>query len=127
MHKKKIQLLMSDAFFGYLLAVGALSLFTTVKRTNVFPIMHVVGIRRELTEQNPWLAVAVLKAFEQSKAAALDKLGDTSATKFILPFIEEQLKVARASMGDDYWSYGVARRCCTDSQTRRMLPSLIQA
>jgi 4,5-dihydroxyphthalate decarboxylase len=49
----------------------------------------------------------VLKAFDKSKAAALDKLSDTSATKVTLPFVEEQLKAARETMGADYWSYGV--------------------
>ena len=78
------------------------------RRTGVFPIMHVVGIRKELAERNPWLPGAVLKAFTQSKAAALELLGDTSATKVTLPFVEEQLKAARDSMGEDYWSYGVA-------------------
>jgi 4,5-dihydroxyphthalate decarboxylase len=77
------------------------------KRTGVFPIMHVVGIRKELAEQHPWLPGAVLKAFEQSKAAALAHLSDTSATKVTLPFVEEQLKAAREAMGEDYWSYGV--------------------
>ncbi|MDB5746683.1 MAG: 4,5-dihydroxyphthalate decarboxylase [Massilia sp.] len=77
------------------------------KRTGVFPIMHVVGVRKELATQHPWLPGAVLKAFEQAKMAALDKLADTSATKVTLPFVEEQLKAARESMGQDYWSYGV--------------------
>jgi 4,5-dihydroxyphthalate decarboxylase len=77
------------------------------RRTGVFPIMHVVGIRKELAAQHPWLPAAVLKAFEKSKAAALDKLSDTSATKVTLPFVEEQLKAARETMGADYWSYGV--------------------
>ncbi|SNT17949.1 4,5-dihydroxyphthalate decarboxylase [Noviherbaspirillum humi] len=78
------------------------------KRTGVFPIMHVVGVRKELAAQHPWLPGAVLKAFEQSKAAALEKLSDTSATKVTLPFVEEQLKAARETMGSDFWSYGVA-------------------
>lgn len=77
------------------------------QRTNVFPIMHVVGVRKELAAEHPWLPGAVLKAFEQSKKAALDKLADTSATKVTLPFVEEQLKAARDLMGQDYWSYGV--------------------
>lgn len=77
------------------------------QRTGVFPIMHVVGIRKELVEQHPWLPGAVMKGFEQSKAAALELLADTSATKVTLPFVEEQLKAARETMGDDYWSYGV--------------------
>lgn len=77
------------------------------RRTGVFPIMHVLGVRRTLAERHPWLPAAVLKAFEQSKAMALEKLADTSATKVTLPFVEEQLKGARELMGQDYWSYGV--------------------
>jgi len=78
------------------------------KRTGIFPIMHVVGVRRKLAERHAWLPGAVFKAFEQSKAIATDRLADTSATKVTLPFVEEQLKAARETMGDDYWSYGVA-------------------
>jgi 4,5-dihydroxyphthalate decarboxylase len=78
------------------------------RRTGIFPIMHVVGVRRELAAQHPWLPVAVLKAFTQAKAAALDALADTSATKVTLPFVEEQLKAARETLGQDFWSYGVA-------------------
>ena len=78
------------------------------KRTGVFPIMHVVGVKKELAAQHPWLPGAVLKAFSQAKAVALEKLADTSATKVTLPFVEEQLKAAREAMGEDYWSYGVA-------------------
>jgi 4,5-dihydroxyphthalate decarboxylase len=77
------------------------------KRTGVFPIMHVVGLRKELAAQHPWLPAALVKAFEKSKAAALEKLADTSATKVTLPFVEEQLKAAKETMGEDYWSYGV--------------------
>ena len=78
------------------------------QRTGIFPIMHATGVRRELAERHPWLPAAVLKAFEQSKAVGLAKLSDTSATKVTLPFVEEQLSAARALMGDDFWSYGVA-------------------
>ena len=77
------------------------------RRTNVFPIMHVAAIRKELAEQHPWLPGALVKAFTQSKAAALQLLSDTSATKVTLPFVEEQLQAARETMGEDFWSYGV--------------------
>lgn len=77
------------------------------RRTGVFPIMHVVGVRKELAAQHPWLPGAVFKAFSEAKAVALEALGDTSATKVTLPFVEEQLKAARETLGPDYWSYGV--------------------
>jgi 4,5-dihydroxyphthalate decarboxylase len=50
----------------------------------------------------------VFKAFEHAKTIALEKLADTSSTKVTLPFVEERLMEARALMGDDFWSYGVA-------------------
>lgn len=77
------------------------------KRTGIFPIMHVLGIKKELAQTQPWLPAALLKAFTQSKQAALELLADTSATKVTLPFVEEQLKSARETLGNDFWSYGV--------------------
>jgi 4,5-dihydroxyphthalate decarboxylase len=77
------------------------------KRTGIFPIMHLVGVRRDLVEKHPWLPAAVLKGFEQSKAVALAQLSDTSATKVTLPFVEEQLRATRELMGEDFWAYGV--------------------
>jgi 4,5-dihydroxyphthalate decarboxylase len=78
------------------------------RRTSLFPIMHTLGIRKELAQRHPWLPGAVTKAFEKSKAVALARLGDTSATKVTLPFVEDQLRAARKLMGDDFWSYGFA-------------------
>ncbi|MGT2509885.1 ABC transporter substrate-binding protein [Cupriavidus basilensis] len=77
------------------------------RRTGVFPIMHVVGVRKTLAQAHPWLPGAVFKAFSQSKDHALEQLSDTSATKVTMPFVEEMLKAARETLGEDYWSYGV--------------------
>jgi 4,5-dihydroxyphthalate decarboxylase len=77
------------------------------RKTGIFPIMHILGVRRTLAEQHPWLPIAAMKAFEQSKARALTKLGDVAASKVTLPFIDEQLHVARRLMGEDFWSYGM--------------------
>lgn len=77
------------------------------KRTGIFPIMHVTGIRRTLVEQHPWLPAAVFKAFSDSKAKCLEALEDTAATKVTLPFVEDQLRLAREFMGEDFWSYGL--------------------
>ena len=77
------------------------------RRTRIFPIMHILGVRRTLAEQHPWLPGAIYKAFEESKRLALEHLADTSATKITLPFVEERLKEARDLMGEDHWSYGI--------------------
>ena len=76
-------------------------------RTRIFPIMHILGVRRELAQEHPWLPGAIYKAFEESKSQAIEHLSDTSATKITLPFAEERLKEARELLGQDYWSYGI--------------------
>lgn len=76
------------------------------QRTGIFPIMHVIGVRRTLVERHPWLPATLLKAFSAAKTQALQHLADTSASKVTLPFVEEQLVAARALLGEDFWSYG---------------------
>jgi len=92
---------------GWLFADPTAAAVDYYKRTRIFPIMHLVGVRRAIAERHPWLPAAVLKAFSEAKAIALAKLSDTSATKVTLPFVEEQLQSTRALMGHDFWSYGV--------------------
>lgn len=92
---------------GWLFADPVATASDYYRRTGIFPIMHVLGLRRELADRHPWLPAALLKAFTKAKAVALARLGDTSATKVTLPFVEEQLAAARRLMGDDFWSYGV--------------------
>jgi 4,5-dihydroxyphthalate decarboxylase len=77
------------------------------RRTRIFPIMHLIGIRRTLAEKHPWLPATLLKAFFEAKDKALERLSDTSATKVTLPFVEEQLVAARRLMGADFWPYGL--------------------
>jgi 4,5-dihydroxyphthalate decarboxylase len=77
------------------------------RRTGIFPIMHMLGIRRSLTEQHPWLPFAVMKAFVQAKQTAVDRLLDPSAAKVTLPFVEEQMRAARQLLGEDFWAYGL--------------------
>jgi len=77
------------------------------RRTGIFPIMHLIGVRRTLAERHPWLPATLAKAFGEAKGVALARLADTSATKVMLPFIEEQLTAARRLMGADFWPYGL--------------------
>ena len=77
-------------------------------KTRIFPIMHILGIRRTLAEQHPWLPAAAMKAFEQAKARALARLGDLAALKVTLPFLDDHLLATRRLMGEDFWSYGLA-------------------
>ncbi|MEX2496255.1 MAG: ABC transporter substrate-binding protein [Woeseia sp.] len=77
------------------------------KRTRIFPIMHVLGLRRSLADRHPWLPGALVKAFGAAKEMAQVSLGDTSATKVTMPFVEDNLHRAAELMGGELWSYGV--------------------
>lgn len=77
-------------------------------RTGIFPIMHIIGVRRDLVERHDWLPATIYKAFAVAKTVCAARLADTSATKVMMPFVEEQLLRARRLMGDDFWSYGLA-------------------
>jgi 4,5-dihydroxyphthalate decarboxylase len=77
------------------------------KKTGLFPIMHLIGIRRSLVEQHPWLAVSVYKAFCEAKALAMTDLTDVNALMVTLPWLEAETKETIATMGADFWKYGV--------------------
>ncbi|RAI44961.1 ABC transporter substrate-binding protein [Rhodoplanes roseus] len=76
-------------------------------RTGLFPIMHLLGVRRTLVDKHPWLPTALLKAFTAAKELAVGALTETGTNKATLPFIEQSLEQARALMGNDFWPYGV--------------------
>lgn len=75
------------------------------RKTRIFPIMHLIGIRRSLVEQHRWLAVSVLKAFVKAKAIALEDLSLIGHLSTTLPWPVAEYHRARRLMGDDYWSY----------------------
>lgn len=82
-------------------------------RTKIFPIMHVLGIRRSLVDEFPFLPASIMKAFEASKQLALNALTDTSASKVTVPLVDEQLRRIRTIMGSDFWPYGIDKNKIT--------------
>jgi 4,5-dihydroxyphthalate decarboxylase len=77
------------------------------KKARLFPIMHLVGIRKTLAEQYPWLATSVYKAFCDAKNLAMARLTDVNALALTLPFLEAETRETMAAMGRDFWPYGV--------------------
>ena len=77
------------------------------RRTRLFPIMHVVAIRKTLVEAHTWLAASLLKAFSEAKRLAEAELREVTALKVELPWVTSELQATEALMGADYWPYGV--------------------
>jgi len=83
------------------------------RKTKIFPIMHTVVIRRDVYEQNRWVAQSLYKAFCQAQAETYKDLYETAALKAMLPWLTAHVEEARAEMGDDFWPYGLEKNHAT--------------
>ncbi|HLI84280.1 MAG TPA: hypothetical protein VKV17_10205 [Bryobacteraceae bacterium] len=86
--------------------------YATVEReyyckTKIFPIMHVIVIRRDVYEQNPWVAQSLYKAFLLAKRQATEDLRETAALKVTLPWVLSHVEETERLMGRDFWPYGL--------------------
>jgi 4,5-dihydroxyphthalate decarboxylase len=76
------------------------------RRTRIFPIMHVVAIRREVYEKNRWIAMSLYKAFVEAQRRAYRSLRETAAHKAMLPWLTDHIEDAIREFGEDWWPYG---------------------
>jgi 4,5-dihydroxyphthalate decarboxylase len=75
------------------------------RRSGLFPIMHLVAVRRDLVERHPWLANELVTAFEEAKQAAYRR---TANPRWLpLAWGEQALDEQRQELGADPWRYGV--------------------
>ncbi|HLB15980.1 MAG TPA: ABC transporter substrate-binding protein [Burkholderiales bacterium] len=77
------------------------------EQTGVFPIMHALGVRRDVHERHPWLAASLFKAFSEAKRIADRDLFEVTALKIGLPWVVSEARRTVALMGEDFWPYGV--------------------
>jgi 4,5-dihydroxyphthalate decarboxylase len=78
-------------------------------KTRIFPIMHVIALRRDVYEANRWIARSLYKAFEEAKRRTLEGLIVSAAAKTMLPWQIAQVEQVRRDMGEDWWPYGLER------------------
>jgi 4,5-dihydroxyphthalate decarboxylase len=79
-----------------------------LRKTGIFPIMHVVALRRSLYEQHPWLAMNLYKAFDEAKARSIARASDITASFYPLPWTAQIAEASRELFGPDIWPYGIA-------------------
>ncbi len=78
------------------------------QKTGIFPIMHVLGIRREVVEKNPWIAINLFHAFDEAKNIAMKRL--TNPRVVPLVWYREAWEEQESIFGDDPWEYGLAEK-----------------
>ena len=75
--------------------------------TGIFPIMHSVAIKKDVLEENPWLAEAVFNAYSQAKQKTYEYLTKAAWYKTSLPWVSQDLEDTRKIMGKNFWTYGM--------------------
>ncbi len=81
--------------------------------TGIFPIMHVIAIRREVYERNRWIAMNLFKAFREAQRICYQGLSETAALKGMLPWFNAEFEDTVSLMGPDFWSYGFEKNRAT--------------
>jgi 4,5-dihydroxyphthalate decarboxylase len=78
---------------------------TFYRRTGIFPIMHVVGLRQELVERHPWVAINMYKAFEKARFVAMHRMENPRIVP--LAWYREAWEEQERILGKDPWQYGL--------------------
>ncbi len=77
------------------------------RATGIYPIMHLVAIRRELYERHPFVATSLYQAFCKAKDIAMVRLRYPRALATMMPWTVEQIEIMDSVFGGDFWPYGV--------------------
>lgn len=89
------------------------------RKTDIFPIMHVVAMRKETVEANPGLPAALFRAYSESKQIAYWDLRNLAWAFNSLPWVSQEVEDTQALMGDNFWPYGI-------DANRKVLDTLFQ-
>jgi 4,5-dihydroxyphthalate decarboxylase len=75
----------------------------------IFPIMHLVAMRRELYERHKWLATCLYEAFVESKRRALARMRYAGSLSTMLPWLQSEVEELDEIFEGDAWPYGVEK------------------
>jgi 4,5-dihydroxyphthalate decarboxylase len=78
------------------------------RKTGVFPIMHVLGLRQPVVEQHPWLAVNLFNAFNEAKVIAMQRMQNPRIVP--LAWYREAWEEQEEILGPDPWEYGLTEK-----------------
>ncbi len=77
------------------------------RATGIFPIMHLVVLRRTDFEANRWIAMNLFKAFDRAKRRSVERLRDITASSVPLPWAPALAHEFENDFGEDLWPYGI--------------------
>jgi 4,5-dihydroxyphthalate decarboxylase len=75
--------------------------------TGIYPIMHVIAMRRAVFERYPWVAMNMLKAFNEAKARSVERINDLTASRIPVPWAAAIAGEFGKNFGADPFPYGL--------------------
>ena len=75
--------------------------------TGIYPIMHVIAMRRAVFERHPWVAMNLYKAFDEAKNRSVERIKDLTASRIPVPWAAAIANEFGASFGADPFPYGL--------------------
>jgi 4,5-dihydroxyphthalate decarboxylase len=79
------------------------------KRTGIYPIMHLVAIKKDIYERYPFVATSLYDAFVESKKIALKHMFNLRALRYMTPFLMRDIDEIYEIFNGDPWPYGVEK------------------
>ena len=76
-------------------------------RTKVYPIMHIIAMRKSILDENPWVARNLMNAFQESKRRSLERLFDPAVSRYPLPWLASYARRMRDKFEGDPFPYGI--------------------
>lgn len=83
------------------------------QRTQIFPIMHVIAIKKTVYEANRWIARSLMTAFEEAKNRSLERAADITASYYPIPWTADYAQASQNILGQDFWPYGFKENAST--------------
>lgn len=75
--------------------------------TGIFPIMHIIALRRDILKDNPWIARNLFNAFNESKALAVERSLELSVSRYCVPWLNDHAAKMKQKFGGDFFPYGI--------------------
>lgn len=86
------------------------------KETKVWPIMHIVAMKKQILDENPWVARNLLNAFQESKRRSLERLLDPAVSRYPLPWLATYARRMKDMFHGDPFPYGIEENRATWEQ-----------
>jgi 4,5-dihydroxyphthalate decarboxylase len=76
-------------------------------KTRIYPIMHVLVLRKDIYERDRWVARNLMDAFEEAKNRSLERVSEFGLSHLPLPWIPDHARQWKELAGEDFWPYGI--------------------